>query len=146
VDELMQDLAGRPALVRTRRQVDPISRIGKTLGEHYAEKRERYGIEVPEVYDDELQRLFPQDGAHGRRRSAAAFLKRIEAELCRLCARGTGEYPYVIAQFVQEMILRCRELDLKVTRPEDEVKTEVAIFVTVQTIDYLQRVHHRVPL
>ena len=146
VDELMESVAGRPPLNRNRQQVEPISRIHKTLREHYREKREHYGIEVPEVYDGELLRLFPQHHENGRRRSAAAYLKRIAPELCRTCARGTGEYPYVIAQLLQDMILRCREMDLKVTRPEDEVKTEVAIFITVQTINYLHRVHHKVPV
>lgn len=146
VDELMEDIAGRAPLNRSRRQVEPISRLQKTLGEHYREKREHYGIQVPEVYDGELLRLFPQNQANGRQRSAAAFLKRIEPELCRMCARGTGEYPYVIAQLIQDMIIRCREMGLKVTRPEEEVKTEVAIFITVQTLNYLHRVHHRVPV
>ncbi|MEJ2760012.1 MAG: putative zinc-binding metallopeptidase [Gammaproteobacteria bacterium] len=145
-DELMESIAGKPALIRTRKQVEPISRIDKTLEEHYREKRQHYGIEVPEVYDGELLRLFPQNGANGRQRSAAAFLKRKAPELCRRCARGTGEYPYVIMQLVQDMIVRCREMNLKVTRPEEEVETEVAIFITVQTINYLHRIHHRVPV
>lgn len=146
MDELMDSIAGRKPLVRTRKQVEPISRLGKTLRDHYREKREHYGVEVPEFYDGELHRLFPQDSGNGRRRSAAAFLKRIAPELCRLCARGTGEYPYVIAQLLQDMIIRCRKLNLKLTRPEEEVKTDVAIFITVQTINYLHRVHHRVPV
>jgi len=146
VDELMEDIAGRPPLNRSRRQVEPISRISKTLGEHYREKRAHYGIQVPEVYDGELLRLFPQNGDSGRQRSAAAFLKRIAPELCHMCARGTGEYPYVISQLVQDMIVRCREMGLKVTRPEEDVRTEVAIFITVLTLNYLHRVHHRVPV
>lgn len=148
MDELMDSIAGRKPLVQSRRQVEPISRLNKTLREHYQEKRDHYGIEVPELYDAELRRLFPQENGRngGRRRSAAAFLKRISPELCRLCARGTGEYPYVISQLIQDMIIRCRKLDLKLTRPEAEVKTDVAIFITVQTINYLHRVHHRVPV
>jgi hypothetical protein len=146
IDELMGTIAGKPASKKSRQQVDPISRINKTIGEHYREKREHYGIDVPEVYDGELLRLFPQNGGKGRQRSAAAFLKRIAPELCRMCAWGTGEYPYVISQLLQDMILRCREMKLWVTRPEEEVKVEVAIFITVQTINYLHRVHHRVPV
>jgi hypothetical protein len=146
IDDLMETIAGKPALKKSRKKVDQISCINKTIREHYREKREHYGIDVPEVYDGELQRLFPQNGGNGRQRSAAAFLKSIAPELCRMCAWGTGEYPYVISQLLQDMILRCREMKLRVTRPEEEVKIEAAIFITVQTINYLHRVHHRVPV
>ena len=45
VDELMSELAQERPLVSTRRRVDALSRLRKTLGEHYAERRARYAGE-----------------------------------------------------------------------------------------------------
>ncbi|HSH64619.1 MAG TPA: hypothetical protein VLB84_02205, partial [Bacteroidia bacterium] len=111
------------------------------------EKRAFYGINIPEVYDGELKRLFPEFPENsGKRKSAAAFLKQILPEISQLCARGIGESSYVIAQILQDMIIRCREMKLYVVRPEEEVKIEVAIFVSLQTLNYLHKIRHRVPL
>jgi hypothetical protein len=44
------------------------------------------------------------------------------------------------------MIARCRELGLRVTRPEDQVRQEFTILLTVQTMNYLHSGRHRVAL
>jgi ribosomal protein L20A (L18A) len=148
VDELMTSIAGKRPLRRSREHVESVSRIRKTLREHYEEKSKAYGVNVPEVYDPELRRLFPDEplnGGGGRRlRSAAAFLREIQPDLCHICSRGIGEPPYVIGQIVQEMIQRCREMKLYLTRPEEEVRVDVAVFITVRTLNYLHREHHRI--
>ncbi len=147
VDELMSSLRGRTAPVRSRQQVEPVSRLNKTLREHYQQRRQSYGIDVPELFDVELRRLFSARpvGTSGRR-TAAALLRRLQPTLCKMCARWTGEYPYAIAQIMQEMILRCRALRLYVDRDEEEVKLDVAIFISVQTLNYLHHVRHRIPM
>lgn len=148
VDELMRSIAGKPAQVRSRRKIEPLSRLKKTLREHYAEKRALYGISVPDFYDRELQRLFPapSERDNGKYKSAAAFLRRIGPELCRVCAYGTGQQPYVVAQILQEVILRCRELELKVRRPEEKVKLDMVVFLSVQTLNYFQNLHYKIPM
>lgn len=147
VDELMTSLQDRRPLVRRRERVDPVARLKKTLREHYRQRRQSYGIAVPELFDADLRRLFAEKPAvPGNGRKAAALLRRLQPELCRLCARWTGEYPYAIAQIMQEMMLRCRELKLYVDRPEAEVKLDIAIFLSVQTLNYLHHVRHRIPM
>ena len=147
VDELMNSLRNTKPRVRSRETVDPLSESKKTLREHYEEKRAINGINIPEVYDGELKRLFPEFPENsGRRKSAAAFLKLILPEISQLCARGIGESSYVIAQILQDMIIRCREMKLYLVRPEEDVKIEVAIFVSLQTLNYLHKIRHRVPL
>ena len=44
------------------------------------------------------------------------------------------------------MIDRCRELNLRVVRPESEVERDAMILLTIQTMNYLQNGHHRVAL
>jgi len=147
VDEMMASITGSVAPVRSRRQVEPLTKNRTTLRQHYAEKRRHYGIEVPAFYDADLQRLFTaQPVSRKRRRTAAAFLRRVAPELCQLCARGTGEHPYFIAQLIQEMVRRCRELKLYLDGPERHVMLDVAVLITVQTLNYLHKEHHKVPV
>jgi len=147
MDDLMSEISRKPARIKTRERVEPLSAIRKTLREHYEDKRSFYGINVPEVYDSELKRLFHvKPDEDGPRRSASAFLRKHRTALSQLCARGIGEPPYVIAQLINDMIIRCRELKLYVRRPEEEMKIEVAIFVSMHTLHYFNKARHRVAL
>jgi hypothetical protein len=147
VDALMHSIAGKPAPVRCRRHVDPLSRNVKTLRQHYAEKRLYYGVEVPVFYDSDLRRLFTlRPRGAKRRRTAAGLLRRLAPQLCEICAHGTGCHPYFVAQLVQEMVRRCRELKLYVETPERQVMLDVAVFLAVQTMNYLHEGQHKVPV
>jgi hypothetical protein len=44
------------------------------------------------------------------------------------------------------MIARCRELNLRLTGPEDQARLEFTILLTVQTMNYLHSGRHRVAL
>src|SRR3990170_1842735 len=95
----------------------------------------------------EYMRLFPGKPLNSaKRQSAAAFLRQIRPEISQLCARSVGESPYVIAQILQDMTIRCREMKLYVTRAKEEVKIEVAIFVSLQTLDYIHKYRHTLPV
>jgi len=147
MDELMASIMHRTPINRNRAYVDPVSSLRKTLREHYQQKRSRYGVNVPHVYDSELIRLFNGDGDESRgRRSAVTFLRKYRTELCDACARGTGMYPYDIAQILQEMIVRCRELGLTISRSDQEVKMDVSIFIVMQSFDYRQRLNYRIAI
>lgn len=145
VDELMQEIENMIPPVRSKEFVEPISRNRQTLREHYIAKREYYGVNFPEVYDGELIRLFTDRADNnGTKRNAAAFLARVRPELSQVCARSIGESPYVIAQVIQSMISRCRSMNLRFSGEEDQVKIEVAIFICMQTVNYLHDIRHRV--
>ena len=138
IDETMREIAGTPAPVKPRRPVDPSSRDTRTLRAFYAEKLERYGSDGrPEVFDRDLRRLFSDAPPPGPGRSAAKFLAAFQNELRLVVAHGTGEHPYIIDHVLRAMIVRCRELRLFVTRPENQLKMETAVLLSVRTINYL---------
>ncbi len=147
VDGLMKGIAGKPARIRSRKFVDPVSGIRKTLREYYREKRERYQASSPEVFDRDLARLFTDSPANGRRRSAAAFLRRVRPEIRRALSRGTGEHSYSVDHLIKEMIVRCRENRLYVDRPEPDMKLDLAVLLSVRVINYLHSTgRHWIPL
>ncbi|QDV62953.1 putative zinc-binding metallopeptidase [Crateriforma conspicua] len=144
VDRFMKSVAGTKPVVTSRRADEPLSRIRKTLREHYASKRRHYGLDIPSVYDADLRRLF--DGSISSRRAptAAAFLSKVRGEIRRVVARWTGEYTYTIDQVIQEMIERCREMELRVGGPAEDVKRDAMILVAVRTTHFMHEGRHRV--
>ena len=146
MDALMHEIAGTPPLVNTRRKVDPLPRLRKTLREHYRVKRERYGHKHPHFYDRDLRRLFSGAPQFATNMTAARFLSRLRKEVRRKVAAWTGEYQYTIDQVLENMIGRCRELNLRLAVPEDQAKLDFTVLLTVQTMNYLQSGRHRVAL
>lgn len=146
MDELMREIAGQRPVVTSRERVDPLSRLRKTLRKHYREKREHYGLEYPNFYDRDLRRLFSDAPEFSGNMSAVRFLHRVRKEVRRKVAGWTGEYQYTIDQVLEDMIERCRELRLRLTGPEEQIKLDFTILLTVQTMNYLHSGRHRVAL
>jgi len=146
VDELMGEIRQQKPIVASRKPVDPLRAIRRTLRQHYRRKRARYGLDHPDFYDRDLLRLFSGSPQSAKCPSAAAFLRRVRPELRRVVARWTGEYQYTIDQVLSEMIDRCRELNLRLEQPESEARREALAMLTVQTMNYLHNGHHRIAL
>jgi hypothetical protein len=146
VDELMGRIRERKPTVDDRREVEPLGQIDKTLRAHYEERRRFYGLDHPDFYDRDLNRLFGPGASNPGRPRASAFVGRIRREVRRRVARWTGTYQYTIDQVLKDIIRRCGEMDLRLVRSEDETKVEFIILLTVQTMNYLSSGRHRVAL
>jgi len=146
VDELMAEIRDKKPVVTSRVHVDPLKTLKKTLREYYEEKRRRYRIGPQDFFDRELLRLFSQNPTRKTRMSAASLLRKMRPELRRVIARWTDQYQYTIDQVLSEMIERCQELKLYVDRPLREVRRDVLVMVTAQTMNYLHSGKHRYAL
>jgi len=146
VDELMQQVRDRKPAVVSRRHVDPVRTLKKTLREHYEEKRSRYAVDTANVYDRELRRLFSDLPEHKRYPTASGFLRRIRPEARQVISRWTGQYRYTVDRVFEEIIERCRELDLRLDRSESEARRDALVMLTVQIMNHLHGGHHRLAL
>jgi hypothetical protein len=144
VDATMREIADERPPVVSRARIDPLSRLRKTLRQHYEEKRRHYGLDEDVSYDRDLRRLFSASPEFRDRPPAARFLGRIRREVRRRVAQGTGVYQYTIDQVLGDMIDRCRELGLRVAVPEEQAKLDFTIALTVQTMNYLHSGRHRI--
>src|SRR5689334_740681 len=113
MDVLMHEVAQKPMLVESRRRVDPLPSIRKTLRAHYERKRRHYGLLHPDFYDRDLRRLFSDDPAHAGNMKAARFIARVRRDVRRMVASWTGEYQYTIDQVLEAMLKRANELNLR---------------------------------
>jgi hypothetical protein len=146
VDRLMRELTAVRPRVTSKRQVDPLPRLKKTLGEHYRKKREHYGLDHPDFYENDLRNLFSDAPEYAKNIPAARFVRRIRKEVRSRVASFTDSYQYTIDQLLEEIIERCRELNLRLMDSEDATKTDFMVFLTVQTMNYLHSGRHRVAL
>jgi Putative zinc-binding metallo-peptidase len=146
MDRLMRELAHARSRVNSKRLVDPLPRLKKTLGEHYARKREHYGLDHPDFYESDLRNLFSDAPQYAKRPSAARFVRRIRRDVRSRVASFTDSYQYTIDQLLEKIIERCRELNLRLTEDEESTKIDFIVFLTVQTMNYLHSGRHRVAL
>jgi hypothetical protein len=137
VDELMDEVGGETAPVRTRKTVEPISQLRKTVGEHYVARRALYSVPFPDIWDADLRRVFSDDPRHRHREAASAFLRRNKGELRRMVARWTGEYQFTLDLVLTNMIGRCRELKLRVVGSERNLRINFAVLLTAKTMHFL---------
>jgi hypothetical protein len=146
MDRLMRELSRRRPSVKSQRQVDPLPRLKKTLGEHYRKKREHYGLDHPDFYDSDLRNLFSDAPEYAKNPTAARFVRKIRKEVRGTVASFTDSYQYTIDQLLERVIDRCRELNLRLADGEESTKIDFMVFLTVQTMNYLHSGRHRVAL
>jgi hypothetical protein len=146
MDTLMTELAGKPMLVRSRRKIEPLQSLRRTLRAHYERKRRHYGLLHPHFYDRDLRKLFSDAPEHATEMKAARFIGRVRRDVRRRVAEWTGEYQYTIDQVIQDMMARAAELKLHLRGPEDQTKADFIVLLTVQTMNYLHSGRHRVAL
>jgi len=146
MDALMGDLRGQEPRVVDSSEIDPLRRIRRTLGYHYRMKRKHYGVEHTTFYDNDLRRLFSDAPEFAAAMTAAQFIGRMRKPVRRLVAGWTGIYQYTIDRVLEEMIERCRELELRLAVPEERARHELPVMVTVHAMSYLHSGRHRVAL
>ena len=146
MDELMRGLRGKQPMVTSSEEIDPLRSLRHSLAHHYRNRRRRHGLDHPEFYDRELRRLFSDAPEFANNLTAAQFLGRIRRPVRRLVASWTGIYQYTIDRVLEDMILRCRELKLRLAVPEEQARHEFTVLLTVQTMNYLHSGRHRVAM
>ena len=67
--------------------------------------------------------------------SAGAALRQRVADI-------TGQYRYVVDQVLDDLIERCEELDLHLTRTQRETHVDAAVLLTVRVMNSLQEGYH----
>lgn len=141
VDELMEEIADEPPRLRTRARPDSLGSLRLTLREYYEKKQAFYGDHDDSTYDRDLLRLFSNESAFAGRRAAAALLREFRTELRSRVTHWTGQYAFVVEEVLQGMILRARELKLRVYYSERETVQDAAIVLTVHTMRHVRRSH-----
>lgn len=109
VDGLMSELAGRPAILRSRGRLAPLGRLRETLGAYYRRRRAFWARESLAYADEALARLFPVARTEGAGRPAADLIRALRPGLAREPAFAGFERRYLLDQILQDLIRRAWE-------------------------------------
>ena len=137
VDELMDEIAGKRPLLTARERVDPLHELGQTLGDYYKKKQALYVFHPPKTFDRDLHRLFSADPRHRRSQPASTFIRRHRASIRRLVAQWTGENQLTLDHVLDDMIIRCREHNLRAFGSEGKLLINFTILLTAKTTQAL---------
>jgi len=137
VDELMGEIATERPFLTHRFRVDPLNRLTDTLAEHYKKKQDLYAFDTPKTYDRDLQRLFASGPKYRRSQAASTFIRHNRARLRELVSKWTGEYQLTLDALLDDMIVRCRELDLRAVGSERKLIAEFTVLLTAKTMHAL---------
>lgn len=137
VDELMAEIAYTRPVIKRKLRVDPISQQTMTLGEHYKKRQALYALNSPSTYDRELLRIFSEDPRHSRSPAASAFIRHNRAQIREMVAKWTGEYQLTLDHVLDEMVDRCRELNLRAYGSERQLRMDFTVLLTAKTVHSL---------
>lgn len=137
VDELMGELSGVKPPAKPRTEMEPLRTLNLTLAEYYRDKRERFAVEAPTVFDRDLQRIFSDDPRHRNAPAAAAIIRKHRNRIMRSVARFTGEYPLALDAAIDDVIDRARVLKLRAPRGEQRLRSELAELLTTNAVTSL---------
>src|SRR5512138_290348 len=137
VDELMSEIAGKRPYGMRRFEVDPLHRLTTTLEEHYRDKLSHYSVATPTAYDRDLRRIFSDDPRHRRSPKATQFIRHNRRHFRELVSRWTGEYQLTLNAVMEDMIARCRELDLRAVGPVTKLRQDFTVLLTAKTVHSL---------
>lgn len=143
VEALMAEVAEERPKLRERTRVDPASSITRTLAEHYEKKQATYLLDPSKAYDKDLLRLFSNSPRHGRAKAASSFIREHRADIRPVVSKWTGEYQLTLDSILDDMILRCREMNLRAPGSQKKLLHDLTVLVTAQTVHALYRPSRR---
>jgi hypothetical protein len=137
VDALMAEIGAEKPILTRRLEVDPASRLTRTLAQHYEKKQALYHADSPRGYDRDLRSIFSSKAKHKRTLAASTFLEKNRAKIRRKVAKSTGEYQLTLDDVLDEMIGRCRALKLRAVGSERQLIRDFTVLLTAKTVHSL---------
>jgi hypothetical protein len=135
VDRLMQEVAAKPPLVRGGRRISDASKLKKTLGRYYAERRKLRAETFPDFYDEDLRTIFAHGTPDGE--PAAHFMRRNRAALTSSLVQWTGQRKYTVHELLKRIVKRCRTLKLMTPRDTARLHFDVAGYLASLLTNHL---------
>ena len=141
VDELMIEI-GEERWPKSRERPESLPRQRQRLRTYWEEKRARYALDQPVEQLGELEELYSAEPQFQRRPRAAAFLRDHRASLRQRVADMSGQYRYLVDQVLDDLIERCEENELHLTKNQRESLVDAAVLLTVRVMNSLQEGYH----
>ncbi|MBM4062779.1 MAG: hypothetical protein FJ265_17040 [Planctomycetes bacterium] len=139
LERMVQDVGDLPPAVSSRDRPESLPRLKLTLREHYKKQQASYAMTEPWHHDREIALVFDPPETTASRVRAAAFLRSQRRNLRAKVSSLTGQHRYVVDQALDAMRQRCKELDLRLSRPRGEAQLGAAVLATMVTLGLARR-------
>lgn len=137
VDDLMSSLKKKKAKKIVTFDPAEYSGLNIKLKTYYREKKKLYEEEFPDFYDKDLLKLFvTKDTSHSPEK-AYRYLQRHKAVIITSVAKWTREKKYTVDKLMQDLITRCRELNLYLKQDDNHIDHQVVSYITTLVNCYL---------
>ena len=87
------------------------------------------------MFDRELRRIFSE--AHRQKPAASAFVRRNRVQIRNAVSRWTGEYPLALDAALDDVIDRCRALNLRANGSERKMRLDLTSLLTTKAVHSL---------
>ena len=137
VDKLMTDVAGKPPLRATGRQLWKVAGIRSTLRRYYQKRRETEAEDFPQFHDDNLRRMFSEGKPKGEtRRPIAKLLQAYRKALLIAVSNWTGERRFMVNKVYNAILQRSRALRLVSDEADTLALLKIATYLTTLMMNY----------
>ena len=85
----------------------------------------------------ERAQIFADRRGHSRSPAASTFLQRNRARIRGIVSRWTRDYQPAMDAVLNDMIARCRDLELRAVGPERQLIVDFAVLLIARTVDSL---------
>lgn len=144
VDELMKEIKDKEPLVASGKKYWEASRMRITLKNFYKKKRHSYMEDFPDFHDSNLKKIFvvlePSEHSLSKKNKeklAAKIIRRFKKDILNNVAKWTGEKKYIINELIDNIIKRCKDLELISDQAESLAILKISTYITTLVMNYL---------
>lgn len=134
LDAMLVELGKKRPEQSSRSKEDSLPRMRTTLREYYRRKKAAYGWDGTWRYDRQLRLVFAPKSESTRSERASTFLREHRVQLRARVSALTGTHRYIVDEALDLVIQRCRELEMRLSRPRPQAKLGAAVLLTVITM------------
>ena len=136
VDQIMQELAGKPPIEISQDRISEASRLRSRLKTYYNRRRRQYAQYFPDFFDTDLRRLFIESAVSPETERAASFLRRYRKHILDAVSLWSGEPKFTINRLLRGLSQRCVELDLRLRKEAELSSLEIAAYLAALASHY----------
>lgn len=140
LNEMMENIQGKKAIVRNRKKMDEASQNKMTLGDFYREKRTRLGLNKSSPFKTDLRKIFSPQGEI----SAWRFVNESKGQIIGQVAKNTRLQHYKIKKMLREVQDTCRQENLKVNKKLGESRKQLVDLMTKKSEGFVKSTSPRI--
>jgi len=145
LDQLMEKIKNVDPLRIVADEYLPVSKIHYTLEHYYRRKKKFYSVNLAELYDNELIKIFSLRRKKGYEK-ASDYLKKIRRVMRKNISDVLDVPQYTVDQLMLEMMKRCDQKNLFHVKNNPDTERKLLIILVSKITNLIYKGFHKIPL